>query len=286
MTKKIDLQHHACLQHTDAMKAIAHPLSLLNIDYFCYTSIDLTTGDRYLLTDHPEWSRVAYKSGFYDSDFSRRVEMPGIYETFLGTEFAEHPLFKLANQHGLCSGITLLNTLNNRLEVNYFYSNHFRDDQYYIDLKPYFKQFIPYFKDAAQDLIQDVAKHPFSVREFDPTLDGLQRHAVDPKDLSEYLDALNVNRLVLNDAGEYLTHREALCVYFFIKGETAKATALELNISHRTVETHILNVRRKLNIGLGRGLIGALIESPYFAQIVSYGSHVTGQNPSLASVEF
>ncbi len=285
MTKKIDLQHHSCLQHTEAMKAIAHPLHLLNIDYFCYTSIDLTTGERYLLTDHPEWSQFAYSTGFYDSDLARRVETPGIYETFLGTEFAEHSLFKLANQHGLCSGITLLNTLNNRLEVNYFYSNHFRDDQYYIDLKPYFKQFIPYFKDTAQNLIQDVAKHPFSVREFDPMLDGFQQHAVKPKHLHEYLNALNVNRLVLNDAGEYLTHREALCVYYFIKGETAKASALALNISHRTVETHILNVRRKLNIGLGRGLIWALIESPYFTQIMSYGSHVTGQSHSLASVE-
>lgn len=271
---KVDLQHHACLQHTESMKTIARPLNLLNIDYFCYTSIDLTTGDRYLLTDHPKWSQFAYNTGFYESALLQRVETPGIYDSFLGSEFSEHPFFKLAAQHGLCSGITLLNQVNNRLEVSYFYSNQFRDDQYFLDVKRYFEYFIPYFKDKARHLIQDVAQHAFSVREFDPIRDGIQRNAVDPRDVNDYLNALNVQRLVLNEQGDYLTHREALCAYYFIKGETAKATALQLNISHRTVETHLLSVRRKLNIPLGRGLIGALVEKPYFKLIMNYGSHV------------
>ena len=42
-----------------------------------------------------------------------------------------------------------------------------------------------------------------------------------------------------------LTPRELDCLYYALIGFTAKVTARLLNISHRTVETHIENIKNK-----------------------------------------
>ncbi len=45
----------------------------------------------------------------------------------------------------------------------------------------------------------------------------------------------------------YFTEREFQCVNYLILGKTAEEIAIILNISKRTVETHILNIKRKMN---------------------------------------
>lgn len=42
-----------------------------------------------------------------------------------------------------------------------------------------------------------------------------------------------------------LTQREQQCLLHALKGLTAKRIAKLINISHRTVETHLENIRRK-----------------------------------------
>lgn len=45
----------------------------------------------------------------------------------------------------------------------------------------------------------------------------------------------------------YLTKREHECVTYLIRGKTAEEIAIILNISKRTVETHVQNIKRKMN---------------------------------------
>lgn len=45
----------------------------------------------------------------------------------------------------------------------------------------------------------------------------------------------------------YLTAREYECINYLTRGKTAEEIAIILNISRRTVETHIQNVKRKMN---------------------------------------
>lgn len=45
----------------------------------------------------------------------------------------------------------------------------------------------------------------------------------------------------------YLTDREYECVNYLIRGKTAEEMAIILNISKRTVETHVKNIKRKMN---------------------------------------
>lgn len=45
----------------------------------------------------------------------------------------------------------------------------------------------------------------------------------------------------------YLTNRELQCVNYLIRGKTAEEISIILNISKRTIETHIENLKRKFN---------------------------------------
>jgi DNA-binding CsgD family transcriptional regulator len=67
---------------------------------------------------------------------------------------------------------------------------------------------------------------------------------------------LNINAEALVDSRKkygyqfgnlYLTERELECINYLTLGKTAEEVAIILNISKRTVETHILNIKRKTN---------------------------------------
>lgn len=52
-----------------------------------------------------------------------------------------------------------------------------------------------------------------------------------------------------------LTPRERECLNFYVKGRTAKETAIALNLSHRTVEEHLNNLKNKLGCKHKRDLL-------------------------------
>lgn len=60
-----------------------------------------------------------------------------------------------------------------------------------------------------------------------------------------------------------LTTRELECLFYVLKGKTSKHIGKTLNISYRTVETHMSNVKSKLNIRNKSELIEKAIESGY-----------------------
>src|SRR3989338_8040869 len=68
----------------------------------------------------------------------------------------------------------------------------------------------------------------------------------------------------------YLTVREYECVDYLIRGKTAEEIAIILNISKRTVETHVQNIKRKMNcynqfrLGYLLGRLDIELESPRF----------------------
>lgn len=53
-----------------------------------------------------------------------------------------------------------------------------------------------------------------------------------------------------------LTNREVEVLRFVVRGMTSRQIAVELSVSHRTVETHRQNIMEKLNIRSATGLAG------------------------------
>jgi DNA-binding CsgD family transcriptional regulator len=63
--------------------------------------------------------------------------------------------------------------------------------------------------------------------------------------------------------GVALTQREAECMVQFLKGKTVNKTALALQLSPRTVEFYLKNMKRKLNCQTKSELIGKIVETDF-----------------------
>ncbi len=277
MSDTFDLKNHFCLQHTEQLKAINKPLDILGIDSFCFTSIDLITGKRFILTDHPAWTHYAYNSGFYGIELVRKIETSGFLETFLWSDFAHNKGYsdslKTASQFGLCHGITFIQHTSERLNMYYAgTSNQALGDQHISNVGKQILDFIPYFHASAKDIIKDSLNHQFAVRTTTPE----DNSTLDPSLLQQFYEAIEIKQLVINDSGDYLTHQEALCVYLIFCGKSIQQISIVLAISVRTVEKHIANIRKKVNLKPQENLITKLFDSIYLNHIMFYGKRFLG----------
>lgn len=80
------------------------------------------------------------------------------------------------------------------------------------------------------------------------------------------LDGFHIkDRFIRGHGGEIvkLTQRESDIVGYLLQGRTAKETGIILNISSRTVEEHLKNIRLKTGLNFKSQIISSLIdESP------------------------
>lgn len=51
----------------------------------------------------------------------------------------------------------------------------------------------------------------------------------------------------LKNIGFKLSKRESECLYYLLKGSSAKQIALKLNLSYRTIETYVSHLKDKFN---------------------------------------
>lgn len=63
--------------------------------------------------------------------------------------------------------------------------------------------------------------------------------------------------------GAYFTRREAECMVQFLKGKTISQAALSLNLSPRTVEFYLKNMKNKLSCQTRPELIQAIVNSDF-----------------------
>ena len=64
-----------------------------------------------------------------------------------------------------------------------------------------------------------------------------------------------------------LTRREVECMYYLLRGQTAKGTANVLGLSRRTVESYIENVKGKLCCNSKSQLVSKILESGSLPQL-------------------
>ena len=128
-------------------------------------------------------------------------------------------------------------------------SNEIRNPlQYCIEHSDILESFITYFNHHAQTLLQDCHKNRASL---DPAL-FLDQVSTSENEVNPpmFPDLFNCTPLT-----EQATPAELKCLQLIALGNTVKEAALQLNISYRTVERHILNLRQKVNAKSSKHLI-------------------------------
>lgn len=107
------------------------------------------------------------------------------------------------------------------------------------------QRFMAYFRTSAKDLIDgsktiDIQFAEIIPPEFDPDL----------KALDDFMKLISTNKYLITKGNNnfYLTIREMECLLLRNQGLTAKESARKLNVSYRTVETYLNNIKIKSGV--------------------------------------
>ncbi len=126
---------------------------------------------------------------------------------------------------------------------------------FYLNALPYLERFVRYFDFHATNIIES------QLQDFNIISPGYLNKMVKEK-FNISLPPLNANDLTIsNGQGDKkiieieLTPREKLCLELIAQGYTMKNAAKRLQISHRTVEQHLRNIKDKLGLSTKNQLV-------------------------------
>ena len=254
----INLANNFALTSSALIKEICDPLlNSIGITYFNYVKIYNQDCSREMLTNNPEWTDHFYKNALYNSVGAIDVEhlLPKGY--FLWSEMdSKDPIYLQGREYfNIDNGITFVVK---RKEVTLLYifaanrDNHAINNFYACNLN-LFHRFIHYFTDKAQHIIKKAEKN----RVYLPipqtiNTDRVNNIIISEKLREEFLKNTYVSRYyLLNESDElYLTPKQADYASLFIKGFTAKQIARHMDVSFRTVEGHIQDIKVKIQESL------------------------------------
>ncbi|WP_133131223.1 helix-turn-helix transcriptional regulator [Legionella yabuuchiae] len=257
--KGIDLDKSQTLECSQWVKELCDPiLSPVGISYFNYIKIYHQDCSRELLTNRPDWISHFYKHALYNSAGAIDVEhlLPKGY--FLWSELdVKDPIYLQGRDffdidHGISFVIK-------RDDVTYLYifaanqSQH-EVNNFYIRNIDLLHHFIHYFNDSGQALIQHAEKN----RIYLPKPQTILPRDVGPVRLNneakiQFFEATKINRyFLLNESDDlYLTSKQADCAALLIMGYSSKEIAKKMELSYRTVEGYVLEIKKKIQEKIG-----------------------------------
>lgn len=252
--KGINLGGHFSLESTQSVNEICSSiLQQIGITYFNYLKVYHKDSSRELLTNNAEWIDHFYKTGLYNSVATIDVEhlLPKGY--FLWSELdSNDPIYNQGRElFNIDNGISFIVK---RKDVTCLYifgstRENYKINNFYIKNIDLLKRFILYFNDKGSTLLKNAAKNKIYLPEkqiITPKI--LNNMEVTQSEREIFYEKTNIEKFyLLTEADDlYLTKKQAECAAYLIEGATAKQCAKALNISYRTVESYINDIKTKL----------------------------------------
>lgn len=230
---------HPFLSNSMDVRDILKPLQELGIIYFTYEKSE-KNGSRTYLSTHPDILEKYLKEEYYlignvESSpdkyknqilFWDTLPKQYIYDDVIRSSNIDHGIFMIHQGTDYCEFYGFAAKKGNHQVINN-YINH-------VDV---LKNFCPYFKDRAKSIIRQAEAHKIMLPFHNDKLDFVN----DSKNII-FNDILTDQKNIL-----LLSVRQKDCATLLLKGMQYKEIAQMLNISSRTVETHINYLKRKLN---------------------------------------
>jgi len=235
-------KNHVTLTSTQEMRDISKPLKPLGIDFFSYTRFYFDGTTISLLT-HTKW---------YEHFLQR--EIPGCVNVFnmktgcnLWEEaFPEEANAEARNLFDIDNGINFTYRNEKYVEIISYASNagSKKNIGYFISILDLLEKFIPYFREHADTLVKESAKHKITIPKIMRGYNEVHsKLMLNPETRKLFLEQICYD----NNKVMQLSRREYQCLKLIAQGKTFKESAKTLNISHRTVESHVDHIKTKLN---------------------------------------
>lgn len=258
----LDLKKHFSLNSSNEVEQLCAPaLNSIGITYFNYIKIYHNNSSRELLTNNASWIDHFYKNSLYNSIGTVDIEhlLPKGY--FLWSELdLNDPVYAQGRESfNIDNGVSFVIK---RKDVTFLYifastKDNYKINNFYIRNIDLFKRFILYFNDAGSPLMKRAAKNRIYLPEKQIIIpDRIIENNISKSAREKFYNKTHIDRFYLLSESDdlYLTKKQAECVAYFIEGATAKQCAKLLNISHRTVEGYLRDIKIKIYHSLGVNL--------------------------------
>jgi DNA-binding CsgD family transcriptional regulator len=198
-------------------------------------------GSEIVLSNHPHWTEFFFKNSLHTIHGAH--QNPQLFKkNFIlnHSQYCHADFIKLARNFQMGHEILLIRPCPDGCEFLGL-TAPIEDDQAlmrFMSNMDLLERFFDYFRQKAAPLIQQAER----ARVIVPNkFQEAHAHVIFPEEINRhaFLSALQMNTL--------LTNRETECAKLMIKGYTHKMIAASLNISHRTVSTHIEHIKQKTN---------------------------------------
>lgn len=235
-------------KHAEQLYQFCEPLfTQCDIKIFGYRKFFIN-GEYIALCNHHAWQEFYFKK-VHDTGkvFSTAIKNAAYkkFTYFLWPQESSDYIISALHSFDIWNGITIYYREDDFIECFAFAGNvsSLQIPNFIINNMQFVEQFILYLKNKAKHIINPQNKN-ILVKFSNNNLTDLtyENNILDRKtpELEQEL------YFVKDDRMQKFTNKEAQCIYGLSKGLTYKSIANELNISEKTVETHINNIRNKI----------------------------------------
>lgn len=262
----VPLEEHITLTSSDAVKTICAPLSSsLNTNYFSYVR-RFVDGSEFCLTTDAQWTSLFLKEKLYNLVGSNTGNV-GCIES--GSQIKILPWAMIDSKissiqksfSNISIGITIANIKPKYTDFYYFgtYSHEKWMSEFYLSNTDLLLRFCNYFHEQASDLLKLSEKNENLI--YLPNTFS-QKTKSNNILIDEFLKDTQVKKHTVNTPGGLvpITKKEMQCMQLLCQGSNAREIAEHLFLSQRTVETHINNIKNKVNITSKSDLIKLFVK--------------------------
>lgn len=241
------IKKHALFKHYDVTSQLSKPLKDVGIEGFIYIQ-HFADGSFVDLSNQLKWSEY-----FLENYLNEKYNPADIVDHMFLHEgislWAANPnnvIWQEGAQHfDFGNGISIAKSSGQEKALACFYSsyNNHKINEFYVNNINLLKSYIEYFEEQVHSIIQASDRLVTPQRYLgDSASRDSSKFEAESRVLFRNGKIIKVKTQELN-----LTNREIECIRLCAKGFSAKMIARQLNVSPRTVESHINSAKEKLN---------------------------------------
>ncbi|MBN1684199.1 MAG: helix-turn-helix transcriptional regulator [Gammaproteobacteria bacterium] len=204
---------------------------------------------RWYLCSNPNWAEHFINKQYFYKDTVDKFRIDSGSLNFFPWSCFENNSERyedLRNDFNIKAGISICKKHDQYYDFFHF-GSPIKNLNFYLAQIECFTKFIPYFKEKAKKLIAIAEQNKIVYHPPQKLLSSLQQTLeIQKKQRELFLKQIPTNHFA-HKTINCLTPRENECVTWLNAGKTADETGIILNISKRTVEKHLENIRKKLN---------------------------------------
>lgn len=247
---------------------ISQPLAhYFGITHFGFIRI-YENGKMLRMANKPTWTRTYFEKGYYnDMDLYSMRDVPQNESRLLlltGEPQGEH-FTTLCKEFQIWNALGMYEKFEKYSDFWFFSSspNNTEVINFYLNKVDVLKSFSLFFKEKfSQELKENDPSKLISTQVKIRESALVEKHKV-----QSLFSNLNINSYKLDD-NISVSKREFECLFYLVQGRTMKEIARFMNLSSRTIEFHLNNVKKKLNCNKKSQVIETLLRNEIFSSLL------------------